>query len=87
MGLFNFFGSLKQKAQDVTLDKVLERMRDMNVPVSQRAVGKLLATHVLPLPGVKSASVDISRDGLTVKLAYTDQRPAVKQHLRFAELL
>jgi len=87
MGLLNFFSSLKEKAQDVTMDKVLERMRDLKMPIAERKVRKLLDTHVRTLPGVRSADVDISRDGLTVKASYSDGRPASKHILKFVEMV
>ena len=76
MGLFDYFSSLKRKAQDATMDKVLDRMRDLKMPVPERKIGKMLQTHVLVLPGIKSASVDISREGLTIKVGFSDGRPA-----------
>jgi len=87
MGIGNFFSSLKDKAKDATMDKVLERMRDLKLPVSQRKVNKMIASHVEALDGVKSAKVDISRDGLTVKVSFSDGRPSLKRHLKFAELI
>lgn len=87
MGLFDFVRSLKEKTQDAMVEKALEQMRDLKLPVSEKAVNKLVPTHLLTLPGVKSASIDIAREGLTVAVKYNDGRPAEKQTLRFIELV
>jgi len=87
MGMFDFLSSWKKKAQDVTMDKVLERMRDLKMPVKSRAVDKLLATHVLTLPGISSAKVDISREGLALKISFSDGRPTIRRALKFVSLL
>jgi hypothetical protein len=86
MGIVNFFSSWKTKAQDATMDKALERMRDWKMPTTQRAIGKQVVTHVLPLPGVSSAKVRISREGLNVKVSFSDGRTALRRELRFVEL-
>lgn len=69
------------------MDKVLERMRDMKMPVTEKAVNKLIDSHMLTLPGIKSAGIDISREGLTVQVKYSDGRPPEKQTLKFVELV
>ena len=87
MGIGKFFGSLKNKAKDATMDKVLERMRDLKLPVSQRKINKMIASHVETLDDVKSAKVDLSREGLTVKVSFSDDRPSIKRCLKFVELI
>jgi hypothetical protein len=87
MGIGKLFGSLKNKAKDATMDKVLERMRDLKLPVSQRKVNKMIASHVEVLDGVKSAKVDINRDGLYIKASFSDGRQTVKHRLKFVELI
>jgi len=69
------------------MDKVLEHMRDMKMPVTEKAVKKLIDSHMLTLPGVTSASIDISREGLTVHVKYSDGRPPEKQFLKFVEMV
>ncbi len=87
MGLLNFFSSLKQKAQDVTMDKALERMRDLKMPIAEKKVRALLVTHVACLPGVKHANLDISRTGIAIKATFSDGRPSLRRELTFAELV
>ena len=87
MGMFDFLGSLKNKAKDATMDKMLEKMRDLKMPVSQRKINKLIATHVETLPDVKSAKVDVSSDGLTIKVSFRDGKPSIKRKLNFVELI
>lgn len=87
MGLFDFFGSLKQKTQSAMMEQALERMRDMKMPVTERAVNKLIDSHILTLPGVRAASIAISREGLTVQVKYSDGRPPEKQFLKFVEMV
>jgi hypothetical protein len=87
MGLFDFFSSLKTKAQDVTMDKALERMRDLKMPIAEKKVRALLATHVACLPGVKHADVDITRGGIVVKASFNDGRPGIRRELAFVELM
>jgi len=87
MGIGKFFGSLKDKAKDATMDKVLERMRDLKLPVSQRKINKMIDEHVEALDGVKSAKIDLSREGLTVKVSFSDDRPSIKRRLNFVELI
>jgi hypothetical protein len=87
MGVLNFFSSLKTKAQDATMEKALERMRDLKMPTTEKQINKLLDSHVRVLPGVKSAKVSVARAGLTVKVAYSDGRPSARHELRFVELL
>jgi hypothetical protein len=87
MGIRNLFSSLKTKAQDATMEKALERMRDLKMSTSEKQIGKLLATHVRVLPTVKSAKVSVSREGLSVRLSFSDGRPSVRRDLRFVELL
>ena len=38
--MFDFIGNLKNKAKDATMDKVLEKMRDLKMPISQRKLIK-----------------------------------------------
>jgi len=87
MGILNLFGSLKNKAKDVTMDKVLERMRDLKMPVSERKVKKMIASHVMALEGIKSAKVGISREGLSVKASFSDGRQTVRRKMKFVELM
>ncbi|MCX7846807.1 MAG: hypothetical protein N2595_02070 [bacterium] len=87
MGLISFVRSLKKKTQDVMLEKALEQMRDMKMPVPEKAVRKLIPSHMLTLPGVKSAAIDIRREGLRVQVKYRDGRPTERQFLRFVELV
>ncbi len=87
MGMFDFIGSLKNKAKDATMDKMLEKMRDLKMPVSQKNINKLIATHVETLPDVKSAKVDVSSDGLTIKVSFRDGKPSIKRKLNFVELV
>jgi len=87
MGMFDFIGSWKNKAKDATMDKVLEKMRDLKMPVSQKKINKMIATHVETLDGVRSAKVDVSSDGLTVKASFSDDRPSIKHKLKFVELI
>ena len=87
MGMFDFIGSLKNKAKDATMDKVLEKMRDLKMPISQKKINKMIATHVETLEGVKSAKVDVSSDGLTIKASFRDDRSSIKHKLKFVELI
>ena len=87
MGMFDFIGSLKNKAKDATMDKVLEKMRDLKMPISQKKINKMIATHVETLDGVKSAKVDVSSDGLTIKASFRDDRSSIKHKLKFVELI
>jgi len=57
------------------------------MPVTEKAVKKLIDSHMLTLPGVASASIDISREGLTVQVKYSDGRPPEKQFLKFVEMV
>jgi hypothetical protein len=87
MGMFDFIGNLKNKAKDATMDKVLEKMRDLKMPISQKKVNKMIATHVETLEGVKSAKVDINSEGMTIKASFRDERPSIKHKLKFVELI
>ena len=87
MGILDYFRSLKTKAQDATVEKVLERMRDMKVPIAEKKIAQMLATHVEVLPGVKSASVDLSREGLGIKVTFRDERPTLRRQLKFVALV
>ena len=87
MGIGNIFKSWKEKAQDATMDKVLERMRDLKQPIAEKKINEMIKTHVLTLPGIKSASVDVSREGLDIKVSFSDDRPTVKRRLKFVELV
>jgi hypothetical protein len=87
MGIKNLFSGLKDKAQDITMEKALERMRDLKQPISESKIKKLLATHVETIEGIKSAKVSISHEGFTVKVSYSDGRPATKRTLFFEELV
>ena len=87
MGLFDYFSSLKRKAQDATMDKVLDRMRDLKMPVPEKRMNKLVAAHVATLPGIKSASVDVSREGIAIKVAFADGRPSLRRMMKFVKLL
>ena len=87
MGMFDFVGSLKNKAKDATMGKVLERMRDLKMPISQRKVNKMITSHVETLEGVRSAKVSITREGLSTKVSFSDSRKTVKRKLNFAKLV
>ncbi|MCK4983497.1 MAG: hypothetical protein KAS17_11270 [Victivallaceae bacterium] len=87
MGMFDFVGSLKNKAKDATMDKVLEKMRDLKMPTSQKKVNKNIETHVETLDGVKSAKVSINSDGLVIKVSFSDKRDTIKRTLGFEELI
>lgn len=69
------------------MDKVLERMRDLKQPIAEKKINEMIKTHVLTLPGIKSASVDVSREGLDIKVSFSDDRPTVKRRLKFVELV
>lgn len=85
MGIKNIFGGIKSKAQDMTMDKVLERMRDLKQPISDGKIKKLIATHVLTLPHVKSAKCSITRDGFDIKVSYDDSRDSTRRVLAFEQ--
>jgi len=87
MGMFDFIGSLKNKAKDATMEKMLEKMRDLKMPVSQKNINKLIASHVESLDNVKSAKVDVSNEGLTIKVSFRDGTPSIKRKLNFVELI
>ncbi len=69
------------------MDKVLERMRDLKLPVSQRKINKMIDSHVETLEGVKSAKVDVARDGFHIKVSFKDDRQSIKRVFTFSELI
>lgn len=69
------------------MDKVLERMRDLKLPVSQRKINKMIDSHVETLEGVKSAKVDVARDGFHIKVSFKDDRQSIKRIFTFSELI
>lgn len=87
MGLGDFFSGIKNKVKDVALDKALENMRDLKMPVKEGVIEDMLETHVNGKYGIKKANVDLSRDGIDVKVTFEDDRPTLKRHLNFEKMV
>ena len=87
MGIGTLFSSMKNKARDVTMDKVLERMRDLKLPVSQRKINKKVSSHINGLADIKSANVAITRSGFEIKVSFHGDHPTIKRKLAFVELI
>ena len=87
MGMFDFIGKAKDKVKDVTMEKVLEKMRDLKMSASQKQVNKMVDACVEKIDKIKSAKTGINRAELTVKVSYNDDTPAFKCKLKFVELM
>jgi len=87
MGMFDFIGKAKDKVKDVTMEKVLEKMRDLKMSASQKQVNKMIDACVENIDNIKSAKVAINRSELVIKAVYNDDTPIFKCKLKFVELV
>ncbi len=87
MGMFDFIGKAKDKVKNATMDKVLEKMRDLKMPASQKHVNKMLDACVEKVENIKSAKAKIDRGELAIKVSYKDGKPTFKRKLKFVELM
>lgn len=91
MGIGDFFsgikGKVKDKVTETFLEKAIENMRDLKIPVKESSVNELLEKCLWGKGGIKKASVDLSRDGVAVKVTFEDGREAVKRTLEFEKMI
>ena len=87
MGIGDFFSGIKGKVTESVMEKAIENMRDLKVPVKEGAVNDLIEQCLVGKNGVKKASVDLSRDGVEVKISYSDGRDSEKRLLGFEKMI
>ncbi len=87
MGMFDFIGKAKDKVKDVTMEKVLEKMRDLKMSAKQKHVNKMVDACVENIDNIKSAKAEINRAELAIKVSYKDGTPTFKRKLKFVELM
>ena len=87
MGMFDFIGKAKDKVKDVTMEKVLEKMRDLKMSAKQKHVNKMVDACVENIDNIKSAKAEINRAELALKISYKDGTPTFKRKLKFVELM
>lgn len=87
MGIGDFFSGIKGKVTESVMEKAIENMRDLKTPVKEGAVNDLIEQCLNGKNGVKKASVDLSRDGVEVKVSYSDGRETEKRLLGFDKMI
>jgi len=87
MGMFDFIGKAKDKVKDVTMEKVLEKMRDLKMSAKQKHVNKMVEACLEKTDNIKSAKAEINRAELALKISYKDGTPTFKRKLKFVELM
>jgi len=87
MGIGDFFSGIKGKVTESVMEKAIENMRDMKAPVKEGVVNDLIEECLAGKNGIKKASVDLSRDGVEVKISFTDGRETEKRRLEFEKMI
>ena len=87
MGIGDFFSGIKGKVTESVMEKAIENMRDMKAPVKEGTVNDFIEECLYGKNGIKKASVDLSRDGVEVKVSYSDGRESTKRTLEFEKMI
>ena len=87
MGIGDFFSGIKGKVTDTVMEKAIENMRDLKVPVKEGVANELIEQCIVGKNGIKKASVDLSRDGVAVKVVFSDDRETIKRTLGFEKMI